>query len=214
MLLNSNLFAQDTIVSLKDFKVIPTNEIDEWDLVRIIFDNKNIDYWEYRIGENITCSYSVSFNGGCNYSIEDSLKMSNLLAFSGFERNYTDFPGGLPSETYYYLVYKYDNRYYIINDLETLLQFIKPINSLQEALYYLSLKGFSLNNYKFERIYYRVNTNSIELIMPSETHERFVQQSNGGVYYYPTYYIRLLENGLIYKKKTGTLKFGPVRYVG
>jgi hypothetical protein len=214
MLLNSNLFAQDTIVSLKDFKVIPTNEIDEWDLVRIIFDNKNIDYWEYRIGENITCSYSVSFNGGCNYSIEDSLKMSTLHSFSGFERNYDDIPGGLPSETYDYIVYKHDNRYCVLNDLDTLVQFIKPIISLQEALYYISLNGFSTNSFRYDSLYYRVNTNFIELIIPSEFHERFVQQSNGGVYYYPIYYIRLYENGDIYKKKIGTLKVGPLKYLG
>jgi hypothetical protein len=214
MLLASNLEAQDTIISLNDFKAIPTREIDDWNLVRAIFDNKKIDYWEYRIGQNITCTYSIAFNGGCNYSIEDSLKISNLHSFLGFERDYDDIQGGLPDETYDYIVYKHNNQYCVINNLETLVQFLKPIISLQEALYYISLKGFSTNSFRYESLYYRVNTNFIELIMPSEFHDKFVQQSNGGVYYFPIYYIRLYENGEFYKKKIGALKFGPIKYNG
>ena len=211
LVLSNNLFAQDTIVSSIGFKTVSVKEIDEEDLIRKIFDEKKIDYWEYRKGNNIDSTFEISFNGGSNASITDSIILSKIKLRAGFDRNHYD--GPLPSETFDYLVFKVHDQYQYINELPALKEFLKPFDSLQKALYYLALNGFSID-YRNKSISYKVSTKFIELIMTSDSYEKFVQQPNGGVYYYPTYYIRIDKNGNIYKKKVGVLKYGPVRFIG
>jgi hypothetical protein len=208
----NKLAAQDTIISIKDFKVFSLREIDEEKLVRSIFDNKSVDYWEYRIADNCDYSFDIAYYGGRNFSKTDSLAISSLKTSSGFDRNNYDIPGPLPSETFDYIVYKSQNQYSTINDLQSLNQFLKPIQSIQEALYFLSLGGFQLK-YEDDSIHYRSGTNFIELIMTSNFHEKYVQLDKGGIFYYPIYYIRLDENGIIYKKKIGVHKYRVRKFI-
>jgi hypothetical protein len=208
----NKLAAQDTIVSIKDFKVFSLREIDEEKLVRSIFDYKSIDSWQYRIANNSDYSFDIAYYGGCNFSKSDSLAISLLKSCYGFDRNNYDTPGPLPNETFDYIVYKSQNQYLTINDPQSLIQFLKPIHTIQEALYFLSLVGFQLN-YGYDSIHYRCNTNFIELIMTYDFHEKYVQLDKGGIFYYPVYYIRIDENGKIYKKKIGVQKYRVTKFI-
>jgi hypothetical protein len=212
-LFNDFIFGQDTLVSINKYDIAPTSLLTENALITTAFEQNQIDYWEYRTGyfrvseidcpwDSIGCDglikkcfHSIKYYGGNKWSNNDSILLINVNACRGMliSPYIADF---------YYLIIKKNNKFELIDDIDSIFLNIKPINTLEKSIYYCFLNGFSIQP-DHGKIYYKRNKMFYELIMTSETADRYEQKKKGGILYNSVYYLKINENGDIYKRKIG-----------
>lgn len=227
-----SILSQDATAEKKGYKILPDSLLDENTLIEIVFNQINMDYWEYRSSQQCirindcppylsdcynykdTCPYTIILNGGGKLYNKDSIEKNSGNITNGFIK---------PSNEiyFYYFVTLKENKYQIINRIDSLLTFLCPLNTLEKALYYSLLKEYSFGagitytsilKSKQNKIYYNKRENIYEFIYVSNANESIVSKRKGAILYYPEYYLRINENGEIYLDRIGTKKYRDKKF--
>jgi hypothetical protein len=133
--------------------------------------------------------------GGYNWTKEDSIEACKINTCNGILI-------GPKVDRFYYIVFKNAVSYNLITTTDSLIEFVKPINTLEEAFYLSSLYGYWID--PIYETYYKNKDGIFEMIMLKKDFDRIKQLRKGAYLYYPRYYIRINPNCDIYKKKIGT----------
>jgi len=207
-----HLSAQEKNQNTSKYQQLPDSFSDREKLLLKILEQKKLDYWEFwfvdwknqdvyplddssQIGK-ISYTRKVLVNGGVNQTKANSQLINLINPSAGF---WNIPPGG---DTYN-LVYVKNNRTVSITSEDSLVEFLKPIKSIEQAVLYANLKGYHLSDVKSRNS----GLGFFELKMISGDPIKEIPKRKGAVWIYSYYYLKISEVGEIYKKKIGERKY-------
>lgn len=207
------LYGQDKTSTTSRYQKYPESGLDREKLLARALEQKQLDYWEYwfvssknqdiyllddtlQRGKEIYVR-EIRMNGGTNRTKNNSQLINQMNPSSGFWNN-------PPGPDTYNLACIYKNRKVLVTSEDSLIELLKPIETIEQALLFAYLNDYSLDN-----IRYRSNAEGdIELIIQSNQPDRFIKKkSNVIIWVYSIFHLKLNEKGIISKTKIGNRKY-------